>query len=925
MPIQLDDLSKQTDIVTYSAKFFDSKLTGAGKKIGLLSEYRNPAHVPAKQRTTAENIDCVRRRYTNGSTETSHIPLNILPAETWGANVQTLEMPDVTELYEVARMTNPNGMWPPTDTRVYAQLVPHSMILEETAAKYKGGAISRTLTTCYRIMLWFLSPSYASDVVNVGTRVSGYHMANKGEHYVVVDFTTNPRVWLTDNMAEVKRMGFDVDPHAYVDFVDSYDLYSGVIKLAEVWQTEIDKVLDHFFAQTVAHAHNGHGLNLVAKTLHNIENNNVPLDLYRNIYKSIVKHFTADEATTLCKQNLNLLLSDTLHNLDQRKAQLTCIPQQKQAPAIDPRFSHEQQMAITSSEPLILTQAGAGTGKSTVVLARIKYMVDSGIDPKDITVLSFTNAAADHITEKNPDVHSMTIARMIHSIYALNYPKHELSSIDTIINSIDIYFPKDNFAYEFRRRLIGVMKNDRDAFTRMNNFIERNFDSVMHVLDTIKQTSLELEIIICYQKIDVLSEPADVQSKYLIIDEVQDNSIFEFVYTLKYVDKHNESLFLVGDSSQTLYEFRASNPKALNVLEGSGVFATYQLQTNYRSNQEILDFANVALSDIEANQYAHIQLQANNLTPVTEQSFTDKVQLYYERMQRANDINNALGGILRVRCGKYISDKLAKHEQVAFLAYKRRDVYRIQEELAKQYPNASIVSLVPEKMYNSTVFSAFIKRYWTNIKFAPTKSAIATISSEIKHYLPYLVSNPQKAAPAVGQMLYAWANENRSTVAAWQAQLNNGTITHKQFMDNLRENMLLFEIRRNAVRQSMLSAKNEATKANNAAANADFVISTIHSAKGLEFPHTVILYHAQNNMDEEDKRMYYVAFTRAMRSEFIIAYDTVANPKIEGDYNAIIKALHTKAAAKAARKAKIVRGQVQLTPAPDEPNDDGND
>ena len=80
----------------------------------------------------------------------------------------------------------------------------------------------------------------------------------------------------------------------------------------------------------------------------------------------------------------------------------------------------------------------------------------------------------------------------------------------------------------------------------MNDFIEKNYDEVIAVLDKLGQTTLELEIIICYQKISQFIEPPEVQSKYLIIDEVQDNSIFEFIYALKYVEKHKESLFMVG-------------------------------------------------------------------------------------------------------------------------------------------------------------------------------------------------------------------------------------------------------------------------------------------------------------------------------------------------------------------------------------------
>ena len=69
------------------------------------------------------------------------------------------------------------------------------------------------------------------------------------------------------------------------------------------------------------------------------------------------------------------------------------------------------------------------------------------------------------------------------------------------------------------------------------------------------------------------------------------------------------------------------------------------------------------------------------------------------------------------------------------------------------------------------------------------------------------------------------------------------------------------------------------------------MFSTIHGAKGLEFPNTVVMYK-DANIDEEDKRMYYVAFTRAQNAEFILAYGTDKNSKLENDYKAIVKNLH---------------------------------
>ena len=550
-----------------------------------------------------------------------------------------------------------------------------------------------------------------------------------------------------------------------------------------------------------------------------------------------------------------------------------------------------------SNEPLILVQAGAGTGKSTLILGRIDYLVHSGVNPEDITVLSFTNAAADNITAKNPNVHSMTIARMIHEIYTANFANHELSSLDTIVNCLDIYYPPQpgvdrGIVNEFQRRIHAMIKNDANNFTEMNNFIEDNYDAVIDILDTLGQTSLELEIIICYQKIESFIEPSTITSKFLIIDEVQDNSIFEFVYTLKYVDKHKESLFIVGDCSQTLYEFRASNPRALNILEGSNTFATYQLNVNYRSNQEILDFANVALRNIEANQYAQIQLQANSLAQVTEQSFTDKVTFNYHQLNKLTDFHQELPGIFSTEIRSYIDKCLAKNEQVAILAFTRQDVAVIKQILENQYPTSSCVSLVPEKMYATTVISTFIKKYWNDIRFAPYANIMQVIFNEIMAHLTYLVYDDKRAAPHVQDMMMQWFKEQGGAVKSWINQFHNGQLTEKEMLDLIKDNLLNFEISTNAIKQSLLSSKNQQAKKDNAAADANFVISTIHSAKGLEFQNVIVLYRNENQMEEDKKRMYYVAFTRAMSTEYILAYDTMTSPQIQADYVTVLEHLH---------------------------------
>lgn len=899
MPIILDDLTtvSQQAVKSYTPKFFDSKLTGAGKKIGLLSEARNPSNIDKKkQRTLNENINCRKHKFSNGTSDVTGMPLYVLSADAWGL-ITEMPLPDLSAMKPIGEQTHSYR-----GTRhAYARLDVHSLILEE---KHLGPKvpIKRELTVCYQLTAFVHNDKSTDDKASQVRSLTAF-----GQHSVdnqfYTDFTCNPARMLDEIATSLEASGFTIDKQALFDVVNDYDLYAGVCARSEEWSTSIDKTLSLLFDNVKTNASRHDVIHETTRALRHIEDYNVPLDLYRSIYHALQATFPPDIASSLCKENLNLLLSDTLNNLNQSKAQLTVMPQPSVA-SVDPKFTREQKAAITSSEPLVMVQAGAGTGKSSVILERIKYMVDSGVNPTDITVLSFTNAAADHITELNPYVHSMTIARMIHSIYSENFKTHELSSIDTIMNSLDIYFPDDDFARTFRHRLLSIAKNDRDSFTRMNNFVEQNYDAVIATLDAIRQTSLELEIIICYQQIDNLTEPADVQSKYLIIDEVQDNSIFEFVYTLKYVDKHKESLYIVGDCSQTLYEFRASNPKALNVLEGSGVFATYQLQTNFRSNQEILDFANVALANIEANQYANIQLHANSLAPVTEKSFTDKVKLHYEQLIKVRDLDDTLTDVFATQVYDYVDECLKRGEQVAFLAFTRNHVNRMQNLLENHYKRQAtqptIVNLVPEKVFNQTVFSTFIMKYWDEVQFIPPRSITGIIGQAVMHRLDYLVYNAAKAHDHVQHMIMDWQAQEKPTIDAWQAQHASGQLTLAEFLDLVKENMLQFEIKRNAVKQSLISRTNEETKKAQAMSEANLILSTIHSAKGLEFQNVVLIYRNDNDMDEEKKRMYYVAFTRAMNTELVLAFDTCKSPKIQGDYNAIVETLRSNAAATAA-------------------------
>jgi DNA helicase-2/ATP-dependent DNA helicase PcrA len=891
MPILLDEIDLSAAAVAAQAavdpKFFSSRLTGSGKKTGLLNESLRPVNTATNTAYAVDRDIEIKQSSTHHDITTALVPLAPLTRRALlSGGSFSLPAPHVDDRFSLDVVT-PAGSW-----AVHFDMTPQGLTVYEDKS---GEKVRRDLVVQYRMELYF----FKQGLPEPERAVSVLPSSGCGNHdaAVVLQWDTSPaenaRGFVEEALAIAGLSASNLDELA--DWMDEYSVYERIARLAQIWNSEAisDEICQ--YVRDMPASPSEEQLNMLAVQLRYLENYNVPLEAYRRIHQQLDSAFSEQIAVKLSKQNLSLLMNHTLDHLERMKGQLVT-PVRPATSHATPSFLSKQQIdAVCTHEPLVMTQAGAGTGKSTVILERIKYLESCGVSASDITVLSFTNAAADNITEKNPSVGSMTIAKMIIDIYSTNHPTHKVSAIDTIINSIDIFYPSSHFAATFRHRLLEVDQNKTGAFTALNTFVENHFDEVIALLDRIQQTSLELQIIICYQRIDDMVEPAHVQSKYLIIDEVQDNSVFEFVYVLKYITKHAQSLFIVGDASQTLYEFRSANPRALNTLEGSGVFATFRLTTNYRSNQEILDFANVVLGGLETNQFANIQLQANSLAVPTADSFQEKVVLSHHEVPRLTGfIANDLQPIIRnTVIPQYVQERLDRGEQVAFLAYARREVGLIQEALEQAYPNRHVASLVSERVYATDIFSKYIKFYWNDVLQVQPANAAFVVSQGIKDNLTKLTKNAgnPNVEKAILRTISEWWVESSAAINGWVALCNQGTLPTSAFFDRLRDNLLAFEITRNHQKLNVNKQKNQERKRKNLESRADLVVSTIHGAKGLEFDNVVVLYKEDPKMTQDTKRMFYVAFTRAMKSQYVLSYGTTKNPPIQSSYEQIVNAL----------------------------------
>lgn len=894
MPITIDTTASalQNASLTSDPKWFHSTLlTGKGGAKGLLNHataFATSAMIPEdtdSYKATGFVNTKMNRKFSNGMIETNTITTSPLPIDSISTFEECVNQGYTTNDYDtiMAKFLNNHPEYLidilPDDAqakKTFAGLklyiAPMQLQIRSDKAK---GASSRQLRTHYRVFLIKESTNGNQHVYSVTFWDDG----NVNVPFVIKNCLYTRMPYGLTYLADKNQL---VD-----DALQDFSLYTALSQQVELWTEHLSEIA------SLAMDHYGQFLNPSDKTSCSTYATNVEIlckymsqyNINLNVYKVIFDKLNATALPTTYRtavlySNLQLLLFGTLTNLYNSKNSLASMVTPTPAPTVPAHFTASQRGAITDESPLILTQAGAGTGKSTTLLARIDYMKACGIDPETITVLSFTNAGADNIAEKNPRIQSMTIARMIHEIYAHNYPTHQLSTVDTLANSL---FAIEKYVSHADRSVLkelvsglrDIRNNKHKGYMIVLDLVTNNWDSVQRLLDETQQTTLELEIITAYAQIDTLNVPDQFKTKHLIIDEVQDNSLFEFIYTLKYANKFQTSLFMVGDGSQTLYEFRASNPKALNILEMTEYFSTHQLTTNYRSNQEVLDYANQVLSNIEANQFAKIQLTSNDLTPVTKQSFQEKIKLVPHAIDRLSDVDERLEAWLNqpvVR--EYVDEKLLNGERVAFLSHKGSHVKIMEETLTRLYPQLKIVNLRNDRPYTLALFSEFLKDEVDTVNTLPIDQFHASFYHAFSKYISNAQSKRGQSSTLTQKyadiMLAKWTGECQQACANVALAYKGKQLTTDEARKELASIVLQCEIRHNAMLQSIASQRSEERKNSDDAQNAPLVVSTIHSAKGLEFDNVVLLVMDDKLPIQEQMRMYYVGMTRAQKSELIM-------------------------------------------------------
>jgi superfamily I DNA/RNA helicase len=275
----------------------------------------------------------------------------------------------------------------------------------------------------------------------------------------------------------------------------------------------------------------------------------------------------------------------------------------------------EQYRAATHPEGALLILAGAGTGKTRVLTARIAWLVSQGVDPASILAVTFTNKAAREMRERITMMlgaektkvmtlstfHSLCVRLLRRDATLLGY-KENFSIMDEseqmgLIKKIAsrIHDTQDPINPEIARALISKVKNLAASTSTMPTAVESLFTRYQQELRSLN--TMDFDDLLLYAR-NLLVEQEEVRRfwqecyRYILIDEFQDTNKLQLDLISQLVaDPVN--LCVVGDDDQSIYGWRGA--QSSNLLEFERHFSNpeiIKLEQNYRSTNLILAAAN---------------------------------------------------------------------------------------------------------------------------------------------------------------------------------------------------------------------------------------------------------------------------------------------------------------------------------------------
>ena len=298
----------------------------------------------------------------------------------------------------------------------------------------------------------------------------------------------------------------------------------------------------------------------------------------------------------------------------------------------------EQFSVVKNGDGPCLVLAGAGSGKTRTITYRVAYLLEQGVDPKEILLVTFTNKAAKEMVDR---VQAITGAKQqlpwagtFHRIgykllrrYAplLGY-QHNFSILDSA-DSRDVLklcikqegLNKKAKRFPSTKVLQSIISFARNSQKTIEEVLDEKYPNWLDISDTITGIAkdyrdkkraanamdfddLLANVLLLLKNSNKTKRKFAEQFRYILVDEYQDTNSLQAAIIDEFASVH-KNILVVGDDAQSIYSFRAANIQ--NILDFEQRYPNAQrftLNTNYRSTPEILEVANDVIAN-NLNQF----------------------------------------------------------------------------------------------------------------------------------------------------------------------------------------------------------------------------------------------------------------------------------------------------------------------------------
>jgi len=595
-------------------------------------------------------------------------------------------------------------------------------------------------------------------------------------------------------------------------------------------------------------------------------------------------------------------------------------------------LNEKQRLAVLAINGPVMVFAGAGSGKTRTLTYRVAYMIKhEKIKPYHILAITFTNKATNEmkgrllelVGDNSHDVkistfHSLCARILRREIPVLGYERnYNILDEDEQLKIVNSVLKENNYdrkQYPGKKIQKSInyckclnIKADTPIIENIMNLYEEKMKN-LNLLDFEDLLIKTHEIFSCFP--EILKKYSSTY-KYVLVDEFQDTNLIQYEI-VKLLTKETRNLFVVGDDDQSIYSFRGTNYENMNLFKKD--FPEHQifyLTQNYRSTQAILDGCNRLIANNvnreikelfseETGELQDVQIVQNynekiEVDYILEQIFSLKLKgadyssfaVLYRNSSLLRNVELGLiqmglpyqvyGGVSYLR-RREIKDIISYFK----LIVNHNDAYSFQR----------IVNVPSRSLGDATVGKVLELKKKYRISLFEAIDACKTLLSD-KRYQS--LQDFKNIILELRELM-----DNETLIDVYEKLLN--LINYREYLQlepdgedrlqNIEEfKSILLQIeegdsplsRREKLEEAFDDAILSDDKLQNQRQSKDGItISTIHSVKGLEFDYVFVIGLEENVFPniyrfgseselEEERRIAYVAFTRAKKKLYLLS------------------------------------------------------